>query len=198
MLLEVSIGEALDKLCILELKLKKIKINSRLIEVQKEYDYLLEHCSHLKIKYSFLYSLLMYVNEYIWDIQDNVKLLPVDHPDFAKISDQIFKFNDKRFRIKNIINSSENSNLKEQKGYSLKHIHLKISDNLDLKDIIPNIYYLTLEYDSISFDTSISTLENLKSIFTYSNFIYTLDTTTLTSVELDTIVFPTDLSIFKN
>ena len=67
MKLEVSLGEAIDKYSILELKLKKINDTHKQVEIKKELDALTE-CVMYKESLSFYYNLLFYINEQIWDM----------------------------------------------------------------------------------------------------------------------------------
>jgi hypothetical protein len=158
---KVSIGEAIDKLSILELKLKKISDNEKRIEIQKEINELQE-CNIYKNKYGFYYNLLMYINEKIWDLTDTVKTMTIDNPDFSRISNDIFEYNQKRFRIKNWFNLSTTSNIKEQKSYASTYCKIRIENEDVLYNKIPEINYLLLEYDLVSFDCDcISIIKNL-------------------------------------
>ena len=88
MKIEVSIGEAIDKLSILEIKMKKIEDENKKIEIQKEIN-VLHDCESYKSKNEFYYNLLVYVNEKIWDMTDIIKSITVDDPQFSLISNQI-------------------------------------------------------------------------------------------------------------
>jgi len=153
MKVEVSIGEVIDKLSILEIKLVKLLDEAKKMEIQKEID-CLQECIIYKTQYKYYYNLLMYVNEKIWDMTDVVKsITPVD-PQFADISNQIFEFNQKRFRIKNWFNLLTASNIKEQKSYALSHCKIVVESEDVFLNKLPEIYFLALEYDVITFDTS--------------------------------------------
>ena len=170
MKVEVSIGEAIDKLSILELKLLKITNTSKITEIQKEIQALKE-CKKYKTYYLY-YNLLMYVNEKIWDMTDTIKNLTVDDSNFSIISNQIFEYNQKRFRIKNWYNLICNSNIKEQKSYSLSQLEIIINDKNTFYKKISEIIFLTLEYDSITivseFNDNISHIIKIPTI-SYSN-----------------------------
>ena len=164
MKIEVSIGEAIDKLSILELKLKKINNEEKKKEIEKEIKVLDECYTYIK-KYEILYKLLIYVNESIWDMTDTIKSISVTDSKFPLISNQIFESNQKRFRIKNWFNLLANSNIKEQKNYSLSNCNILIKDIEIFKQKIINIYLISLEYDSITiisnFNTQIKQLINI-------------------------------------
>ena len=158
---KVSIGEAIDKLSILELKYKKISNEQKLLEIKKEIDELKE-CNRYKQEYAFYYKLLMYVNEKIWDMSDMVKGMAIDNTNFANLMNSIFEYNQKRFRIKNWINLSTTSEIKEQKSYASTHCKIIIQTEDELYNKIPEINYLLLEYDLISFDCyNISVIQRL-------------------------------------
>jgi len=144
MKVEVSIGEAIDKLSILDLKLKKMDENKKR-EIQKEID-CLQECSSYINQYNYFYKLLMFVNEKIWDLTDIIKTNP---PNYAEISKDIFNYNQKRFRIKNWFNLLTNSNIKEQKSYALTNCYIEVDENISLKKL-SQISYLALEYDTIT------------------------------------------------
>ena len=164
MKIEVSIGEAIDKLSILELKLKKINNEEKKKEIVKEIKVLDECYTYIK-KYEILYNLLIYVNESIWDMTDIIKSISVTDSKFPLISNQIFEFNQKRFRIKNWFNILTISNIKEQKSYSLSNCNILIKDIEMFKQKIINIYLISLEYDSITiisnFNTQLKQLINI-------------------------------------
>lgn len=175
MKVEVSLGEAIDKLNILELKMKKIYNSEKRIEIQKEINEL-NQCEQYKIKYLFFYQLLSFVNEYIWDTTNKIKQLNFTDPSFSILSYNIFEYNQKRFRIKNWFNQLESSNIKEQKSYSLNCIHFTVNSIDTIYNKIPEINYLLLEYDSVYFIHSDSTYTNImKKIFKQPNLNYKTD-----------------------
>jgi hypothetical protein len=169
MKIEVSLGEVIDKYSILELKQKKISDTNKLIEIKKEIE-VLNDCVHYKTNYNFYYHLLMFVNEQIWDMTDIIKSITIDNPQFAFLSNEIFEFNQKRFRIKNWFNLITNSSIKEQKSYAAKHCKIITNNEKTLYDKIPEINYLSLDYDVITFDPQCST--SLQNIFHCPTFIY--------------------------
>jgi len=182
MKIEVSIGEAIDKLSILELKLKKINNETKKLEIQKEID-ALQECYIHKENYLY-YNLLMYVNEKIWDMTDVIKTITIDDPQFAYLSNQIFEFNQKRFRIKNWYNLTSNSNLKEQKSYSQSSCKIVIDNTTIFYNKIPEIIYLALEYDIVTiisnFTEKICNMFNIPTLTYESND----DVDTINSINL--------------
>lgn len=153
--LQVSIGEALDKLSILSIKLKKIKEENRLIEVQKEYMLLEDMLTKYKEKYEFHFKILCKINEKIWhDLELFRTLEQLNETDQTK-QNELFKnitnLNDDRYRVKNKINILCNSNLKEQKGYKIKHAfvlsHLGLGDCICMNGLVR---YLATKYDKVT------------------------------------------------
>ena len=124
-LTEISEGELLDKITILEIKLKEIKNQSQLKEVQKEYE-ILTDIKNKSIKKSEiierLYNELKIVNKKIWDIENikrNYEKNGNFDEKFISISRDEYKANDQRAKIKSDINSILDSNIKEVKQHDL-------------------------------------------------------------------------------
>ena len=166
--LQVSCGEALDKLSILEIKLEKI-VDKRRVDVNKEFD-LLEPILRPAIKRyhcEFLYSLLKQVNTKIWNDQDIFRVTAPSEVDFkGKLCAEIIGDNDNRFRVKNKINQRMNSTLKEQKGYDVTKAlvvpHLLMGDQLLM---IPLVRYLSMLYDEVHILSLEKTIEQLRMFY---------------------------------
>ena len=163
MLIEVSIGEAIDKLSILELKQKKITNVIKLEEVNKEIK-VLSSCEKIKNQHKTYYKMLIYVNEQIWDLTDQIKGMSSESQagEYICLAESIFDFNQKRFRLKKIINHLCASNIKEQKSYGETHCRIIVPDRETLYQKLPEINYLFIEYDIVTFETDII---EVKSIF---------------------------------
>jgi len=169
MRIEVSLADALDRLTILEIKLKRISNPEKLAEIQKEIESLHELIP-LKTRYAFHYGLLMVTNERVWEYMDVVNATPTESRhtvEFAQIADKVYDYNDQRFRIKRLINTLENSTLKEQKSYELQTAIVTVKD---VYHCIPVINYLSLRYDTVTFHSE--SMDILKSLFTTPNFVY--------------------------
>lgn len=111
--MEVSIGEALDKYSILEIKEKYIASPEKLFHVRKEKETIYPVISSYLEQCPLLYSLLEKVNTKIWFLVDDTRDKDVSYR-------TIMKENDARFRVKRKINDICNSNLKEQKNFTTK------------------------------------------------------------------------------
>jgi hypothetical protein len=140
----VSVGEAVDKYCILEIKQRRIANNT---EIVKEIALLAGVRKYIDANPLF-YRLLTYVNEYIWDQTNRIKLLSITDPLFVESANSIFEYNQKRFRIK----SWFESDIKEQKSYTAKKCIVHIDDVLHNK--IPELFQLALDHDIVYFITN--------------------------------------------
>ena len=123
-LTEISAGELLDKLSILEIKLNKINDLVLLNEVKKEYE-ILNETKNNNINFSkeieILYKDLKETNEKLWTIEDEIRLCEKnsDFKDkFIQLSRDVYFTNDKRSKTKSEINKILGSNIKEVKQYT--------------------------------------------------------------------------------
>ena len=122
-LTEISAGELLDKISILEIKLVKINDKESLLEINKEYNSLKEtQNSNIKLTKNLenLIKKLNEVNLKLWNIEDNKRICE-KNKDFGKVfvdlSRNVYLNNDKRAKIKSKINKLLGSNIKEIKQY---------------------------------------------------------------------------------
>ena len=122
-LAEISAGELIDKITILEIKKMKIKNQSKLNEVDKELNSLKSTMNKFisdPSKISKFKEQLKKINLKLWDVEDR-KRLAEKNSDFGKkfieLARNVYKFNDERAKIKLEINNSLGSNIKEVKSY---------------------------------------------------------------------------------
>lgn len=147
--LPVSLGEAIDKLTILDIKLDKITDNRR-IDVEKEYNLLYEKLSEFIIKYNDLYQSMKKVNLLIWNMMDILRDGNLDEQTYLKVCRECIEYNDIRFRVKNKINYLSNSALKEQKSYKINRLLIEINPNIiDIIDFTKPIKYFSFFYDEV-------------------------------------------------
>jgi len=195
MKLEVSLGEAIDKYSILELKLKKINDTHKQVEIKKELDALTE-CVMYKESLSFYYNLLFYINEQIWDMTNEIKCKTTEDSQFSIISNKIFEYNQKRFRIKNWFNLLGDSSLKEQKSYASTACKLIIKNEETIYNKIAEIHYIALNYDSILIETPY--IEIFKRIFNIPTFMYeTVESNNVIVLESYEITEPINKEYFE-
>ena len=123
-LTEISAGELLDKLSILEIKLNKIKNPALLQEIKKDYNIINEAKNknvNSSEKINVLYADLKKINEQLWEIEDKIRLCEKnsDFKDkFIQLARDVYLTNDKRSKIKLEINKILGSNIKEVKQYT--------------------------------------------------------------------------------
>tara|TARA_B100001059_G_scaffold48936_1_gene41997 strand:+ start:4232 stop:4603 length:372 start_codon:yes stop_codon:yes gene_type:complete len=119
MKIEVSNGEILDKLSILEIKNNKIKDENKLKNIKKEYYYLKNISKELDYSPK-LYDELLDINNKLWDIEDNIRVKEKEaifDKEFIELARSVYVTNDKRCEIKKQININSKSNFIEEKSY---------------------------------------------------------------------------------
>ena len=122
-LAEISLGELADKITILEIKMKKIIDKESLNILKKEYQSLKAiELKDLDLdKYEKLFNELKSINERLWDIENEKRLLEKNsdfNDKFIKVSRDVHFMNDKRAKVKKEINRSFGSNIEEVKEYT--------------------------------------------------------------------------------
>ncbi len=120
MKIEVSNGEIIDKLSILEIKLDKIVEPAKISNIQKEYDILLPIAKDIIDLNHKLVEELRFVNNSLWEIEDDIREKERKgdfSQSFIDLARSVYKKNDVRARIKKEINQLTNSALTEEKSY---------------------------------------------------------------------------------
>ena len=124
MKVEVSNGELLDKLTILELKLSNISDVQKLTNIQKEHDELNPLAGQLFDSYGEelknLYKQLAEINSELWTIEDDIRECERNKDfgsDFVSLARAVYFTNDKRSEIKKSINLLTDSGFVEEKSY---------------------------------------------------------------------------------
>ena len=123
-IVEVSIGELLDKISILEIKQEKIKDPDKLKFISDEHSILKEQLEK-NVKYDekleSLFQSLKEINSKLWIIEDDKRLCERDKDfteKFVKLSRDVHFLNDDRAKIKLDINNHTGSKIKEIKEYT--------------------------------------------------------------------------------
>ena len=122
-LTEISAGELLDKISILEIKLDNIKDKDKLVEINKEYKSLEEtKKSNIEISENLekLVNQLKEINLKLWNIEEQKRVCEKNSDfgkNFIQLSRNVYLNNDKRAKVKSDINKLLGSNIKEVKSY---------------------------------------------------------------------------------
>ena len=122
-LAEISAGELIDKITILEIKKDKISNKDKLINIVKELNslnktmkkFIPNEATILKLKKE-----LKDINSKLWHIENakrNAEKKNIFDENFIQLARNVYKFNDKRAKIKLTINNSLGSNITEVKSY---------------------------------------------------------------------------------
>ena len=122
MKVDISKGELIDKITILEIKMDRIKDEIKLKNINNELDIL----SKLEFDTSYK-SAMKDVNERIWDCEELIRKMSMENPlyktdipirnQFIQCAINIHVFNDERARIKKLINIETGSEITEEKSY---------------------------------------------------------------------------------
>ena len=122
-LAEISAGELIDKITILEIKKEKISNKEKLVEVNKELSSLnetLKKSINDESKIINFKNDLKRINLKLWDIEDGKRSAEKNNKfdeKFIQLARNVYKFNDDRAKIKLAINNALGSNIKEVKSY---------------------------------------------------------------------------------
>ena len=122
-LAEISAGELIDKITILEIKKAKISNKDKLINIEKELSSLNETMKKLIINRSQISRFMIELKEInlkLWNIEDAKRSAEKNNQfdkNFIELARKVYKFNDERAKIKLAINEMLGSNIKEIKSY---------------------------------------------------------------------------------
>jgi hypothetical protein len=123
-LVEVSVGELLDKISILEIKQEKIKDSEKLKFINDEHSILkgeLNNNVKADQKLNKLFESLKQINAKLWVIEDDKRLCEKEKDfteNFIRLSRDVHFLNDERAKIKLEINNHKGSKIKEIKEYT--------------------------------------------------------------------------------
>ncbi len=122
-LIPTSVGELVDKITILEIKEKKIVDKKKLRNIRKELSLLneiFEQIAHVEVL-NDIKDNLSNVNKSLWEIEDNIREKEIKQDfteEFINLARSVYAMNDKRYEIKNKINTLLGSQIVEEKSYS--------------------------------------------------------------------------------
>lgn len=120
MKIEVSNGEIIDKLTIVQIKLERITDKEKLKNLKKEFDELTKVTSSILGNSDPLYKALYEVNSELWDIEDQIRDLERRKDfgqKFIETARSVYFRNDRRAELKREINIKTSSGLIEEKSY---------------------------------------------------------------------------------
>jgi len=120
MKIEVSNGEIVDKLTIIQIKLDRISDEKKLANLRKEYDVLNSAVAGIIEKTDPLYIKLYEINCKLWDIEDNIREMEKEKRfdgEFVETARSVYFTNDIRSEVKKQINTQTGSTLTEEKSY---------------------------------------------------------------------------------
>ena len=115
----ISVGELVDKLTILDIKLENISDEKKLSEIKNEkhqLEKLYKNFSDLDMHRDILYQ----INRGLWSVEDDIRKHEREQnfgATFIRLARDVYQINDKRFEIKSKINELTNSEIKEVKSY---------------------------------------------------------------------------------
>ena len=119
----ISVGELLDKISILEIKLEKVIDENNLNQIKKEHN-MLKETQNLSIEFTNevknLFNSLKEVNLILWNTEDKIRICEKNNDfgkNFINLAREVYINNDKRFKIKSQINKISGSNITEVKQY---------------------------------------------------------------------------------
>jgi Family of unknown function (DUF6165) len=120
MKIEVSNGEIIDKLTIVQIKIERIGDQEKLENLRKEHDILIKASSSIMSQDEPLYKSLYKINSELWDIEDRIRDFERRKDfgqDFIATAREVYLKNDRRSEIKRQINIKTSSGLTEEKSY---------------------------------------------------------------------------------
>ena len=120
--INISVGELIDKITILQIKKDKITNLEKVEKVSYELELLENSLNSFKTgeteELKKLMNELKIINEKLWGIEDDIRLLEKNkkfESEFIELARSVYKTNDERFEVKNKINKLFSSNVEEVK-----------------------------------------------------------------------------------
>ena len=120
----ISVGDLIDRITILAIKLERIADEDKLMHIRREHDLLVARRDETVTRSPALDGLVREiegVNRALWDIEDALRAMEQAGdfgPDFIAKARAVYQTNDERARIKTRINDLTGSALSEQKSYA--------------------------------------------------------------------------------
>jgi hypothetical protein len=113
----ISVGELIDKITILEIKMERLSDWHKRANVERELAALIAvpHAATPELK-----AELSRVNRTLWDVEDEIRKCDAGEdfgPKFVALAKSVYRLNDERARLKKVINIETGSELREEKSY---------------------------------------------------------------------------------
>jgi len=118
--IEVSVGEIVDKLSILQIKKDNITDETKLSNIKNEFEYLYEKVFNQLLISIEDYNSLLNINKLLWGVEDEIRekeRLKEFDEEFIELARKVYFTNDERAFIKKEINTKYNSGFVEEKSY---------------------------------------------------------------------------------
>jgi hypothetical protein len=118
----ISVGELIDKLSILKIKMEKINDSEKLVYITEEFNLLRDSSNKFleKKNIGILFDEIYEVNKKLWQVEDLIREKEKNNEfdsEFIQLARKVYITNDLRFKLKNEINNITNSKIKEQKNF---------------------------------------------------------------------------------
>jgi hypothetical protein len=121
--IDVSFGELLDKLTILEIKFERIDDEKKIANIKRELEVLTNTWITSGVDVASVDNErieLKHINESLWDIEDAIRRQEAANSfgtEFVSLARNVYKTNDKRSEVKRLVNEKLGSTLIEEKSY---------------------------------------------------------------------------------
>ena len=118
--IEVSVGEIVDKLSILQIKKDNITDETKLSNIKNEFEYLYEKVFNQLLISIEDYNSLLNINKLLWGVEDEIRekeRLKEFDEEFIELARKVYFTNDERAFLKKEINTKYNSGFVEEKSY---------------------------------------------------------------------------------
>jgi len=121
--IDVSFGELLDKLTILEIKFERIDDEEKIANIKRELEVLTNTWKTSGVDVASVDTeriALKHINESLWDIEDAIRRQEAANSfgtEFVSLARNVYKTNDKRSEVKRLVNEKLGSTLIEEKSY---------------------------------------------------------------------------------
>ena len=164
--IECSYGEIIDKITILKIKLENVQNSEQQKNISNEYESLKKWIKNDDKIFEQYFNDLYKVNKKLWDLEDNIreksKKKEFDKK-YIEYAEQIHITNDERYSIKNKMNNTYHSHIKEEKLYNSKN-NSSVKEKNNIKIIQSDVFLFECainKYNDGAFIESFNILEKL-------------------------------------